>query len=42
MSMILQVNDHGRELIVSGHHDERKEGDSGIVERHFLYTAEKC
>ncbi|KAL4002375.1 Hsp20/alpha crystallin family protein [Acanthocheilonema viteae] len=34
----LQVNVHGRELIVSGHHEEREEGNGGIVERHFVRT----
>uniref|UniRef100_A0A915PUQ4 SHSP domain-containing protein n=1 Tax=Setaria digitata TaxID=48799 RepID=A0A915PUQ4_9BILA len=33
----LKVNVHGRELIVSGHHDERQEG-SGTVERYFTRT----
>ncbi|CAG9538733.1 unnamed protein product [Cercopithifilaria johnstoni] len=34
----LQVNVHGRELIISGHHDGREEGDGSIVERHFVRT----
>ncbi|KAK6101125.1 Hsp20/alpha crystallin family protein [Brugia pahangi] len=33
----LQVNVHGRELIVSGHHDEREEGGS-MIKRHFVRT----
>lgn len=34
----LQVNVRGRELIISGHHDGREEGDGGTVERHFVRT----
>ncbi|VDK83258.1 unnamed protein product [Onchocerca ochengi] len=34
----LQVNIHGRELIVSGHHNEREDGGGGIIERHFVRT----
>uniref|UniRef100_A0A1I8EB69 SHSP domain-containing protein n=1 Tax=Wuchereria bancrofti TaxID=6293 RepID=A0A1I8EB69_WUCBA len=33
----LQVNVHDRELIVSGHHDEREEGGS-MIKRHFVRT----
>ncbi|MCP9258550.1 Small heat shock protein OV25-1 [Dirofilaria immitis] len=33
----LQVNVHGRDLIVSGHHNEREES-GGIVERRFVRT----
>lgn len=33
----LQVNVHGRELVVSGHHDEREEGGS-MIKRHFVRT----
>uniref|UniRef100_A0A0R3RHJ4 SHSP domain-containing protein n=1 Tax=Elaeophora elaphi TaxID=1147741 RepID=A0A0R3RHJ4_9BILA len=34
----LQVNVNGRELIVSGHHDEREEGSGAIIERRFVRT----